>query len=111
MRAVSCDWSRWTRADKVASASTNRSTGGAARAVASRIVVLSPDLGSGADQRGLQSGPHDAGVCAALTKSTREFDFLRLCNGAAPKSNSRILPRAHLACLAKLIANWLGRLR
>src|SRR6266545_6692269 len=75
MRAVSCDWSRWTRADKVASASTNRSTGGAARAVASRIVVLSPDLGSGADQRGLQSGPHDAGVCASLTKSTRKFNF------------------------------------
>src|SRR2546425_8589916 len=75
MRAVSCDWSRLTRAEKVASASTNRSAGGAARAVASRIVVLSPDLWPGVDQRCLQSGLHDAGVCASLKKSTRKFDF------------------------------------
>src|SRR2546428_13805120 len=75
MRAVSCDWSRLTRAEKVASASTNRSAGGAARAVASRIVVLSPDLWPGVDQRCLQSGLHDAGVCASLKKSTRQFDF------------------------------------
>src|SRR5256712_11912872 len=75
MRAVPCAWSRLTRAEKVASASTNRSAGGAARAVASRIVVLSPDLWPGVDQRCLQSGLHDAGVCASLKKSTRKFDF------------------------------------